>query len=87
MSGTASATYFSNAQSVREACAGTYKTEYALAAAIIAALATAVAGTETFTTTVSVSGYSAQDIQNVLQSFRNQNFTTSISGTTLTISW
>jgi hypothetical protein len=79
--------YFSNAQSVREACAGTYKTEYALAAAIIAVLATAVAGNETFTTTVSISGYSQQDIQNNLLVLRGSGFTTSTAGTTLTISW
>jgi hypothetical protein len=79
--------YFSNAQSVREACAGTYKTEYALAAAIIAAIAVAIAGNETFTCTCSCSGYSQQDVQNCILSFRGSGFTTSYSGTTLTLSW
>ena len=81
--------YFDSAQSVREGCCMTYKTEYALRAAIIAALAAQVAVTtnDTFSTTVSVSGYSQQDIQNNLQVLRGGGFTTSISGTTLTISW
>ncbi len=79
--------YFSHAQSVREACAGTYKTEYALNAAIIAAIAVAVAAAETFSATVSVSGYSAQDIQNNIQFLRAQNFIVTQAGTTLTITW
>jgi hypothetical protein len=81
--------YFSNAQCVREGCSSTYKTEFALRAAIIAALAAQVAVTnnDTFTTTVSVSGYSAQDIQNNMQVLRSGGFTTSQSGTTLTMSW
>jgi hypothetical protein len=81
--------YFNNAQSVREGCNMTYKTEYALRAAIIAALAAQVAVTnnDTFTTTVSVSGYSAQDIQNNTIVLHSGGFITSQSGTTLTISW
>lgn len=82
-------TYFLSAQDMREGCNAAYKTEYALMAAVIAQLATIVATTtnDTFTTTVSVSGYSQQDIQNVLQGLRSGGFTTSQSGTTLTIAW
>ena len=81
--------YFDNAQSVREGCSMTYKTEYALRAVIVAALAAAVAVTnnDTFTTTVSVSGYPAQDVQNNMAALREDGFTATLSGTTLTISW
>jgi len=81
--------YFDNAQSVREGCNASYKTEYALRAVIVAALAAAVAtaNNDIFTTTASVSGYSGQDIQNNVALLRNGGFTTSQSGTTLTISW
>ena len=81
--------YFDNAQSVREGCSMTYKTEYALRAAIVAALAAQVAVTtnDTFTTTVSVSGYSGQDVQNNIAALRADGFTVTQSGTTLTISW
>ena len=81
--------YFDSAQAVREGCAGSYKTEYALRAVIVAALASAVAtaNNDIFTTTASVSGYSAQDIQNNVAVLRSGGFTTSQSGTTLTIAW
>ena len=81
--------YFDNAQSVREGCCMTYKTEYALRAVIVAALAAAVAVTtnDTFTTTASVSGYSGQDVQNNLAALRADGFTATQSGTTITISW
>lgn len=78
---------FGNAQSVREGCAGTYKTEIALQAVVVAALATAIAAAETFSTTASASEYSPQDIQNVIRDLVSQNFTVSYSGTTITISW
>jgi type II secretory ATPase GspE/PulE/Tfp pilus assembly ATPase PilB-like protein len=81
--------YFDNAQSVREGCSMTYKTEYALRAAIIAALAAQVAVTnnDVFTTTVSVSGYPAQDVQNNMAALREDGFTATLSGTTLTMAW
>jgi hypothetical protein len=81
--------YFTDAQSVREACATSYKTEYALRAAIVAALAAQVATTnnDLFTTTVSVSGYSSQDLQNNIALLRMGGFTATLSGTTLTIAW
>jgi len=78
---------FGNAQSMREVSAGTYKTETALQAVVIAAMAAAVATGELFTCTASCSGYSQQDIQNVIRVLGDQSFTTSYSGTTLTISW
>lgn len=78
---------FSNAQSLREASAGTYKTETAFQALIIAAMAVAVAAAETFVCTVSTTGVSAQDVQNVVRVLADNNFTTSQSGSTLTISW
>jgi hypothetical protein len=78
---------FGNAQSVREVCAGTYKTETALQAVVIAAIAAVVATGELFTCTASCSGYSQQDIQNVVRILVDQGYMTSYSGTTLTISW
>jgi hypothetical protein len=81
--------YFDNAQSVREGCTSSYKTEYALRAVIVAALAAAVAtsNNDVFTTTASVSGYPAIDIQNNVSALRADGFTVTQSGTTLTISW
>lgn len=78
---------FSNAQSLREVSAGTYKTEAALQAAVIAAMASVVATGELFTCTVSVTGYSGQDVNNVTRTLGDSNFTVSQSGSTLTISW
>lgn len=78
---------FNNAQSMREVCAGTYKTETALQAVIVAAMAVAAAAQETFTCTSSVSGYSAQDVQNCMRVLNDMNFTVSLSGSTLTIAW
>lgn len=78
---------FGNAQSVREVCAGTYKTEAALQAVVVAAIAAVIATGELFTCTAACSGYSQQDIQNVIRVLSDQGFTTSFSGTTLTISW
>ena len=78
--------YFDNPQTVREGSASTYKTEYAMAALVIAAFATAVAASA-FSTTVSVSGGSAQDVENVMRWLTRLNFICSLSGSTLTISW
>ena len=78
---------FTNAQSLREVCAGTYKTETALQAVVIAAMAAVVATGELFTCTAACSGYSQQDVENVMRVLTDQNFTCSYSGTTLTISW
>jgi methionine synthase I (cobalamin-dependent) len=78
---------FMNAQSCREVCAGTYKTETALQALVIAALAVAAAAAETFSTTVSVTGYSAQDVGNVSRLLVADGYTINLSGSTLTISW
>lgn len=78
---------FDNAQSLREVCAGTYKTEAALQAAVIAAMAAVIATGEIFTCTVSVAGASGQDVNNVTRWLADQNYTTSQSGSTLTISW
>lgn len=54
--------------------------------AISAALNTAIAS-GLFTTTVSMSSYSAQDTQNWIQILNGLSYTTSYSGSTLTISW
>jgi hypothetical protein len=78
---------FDNAQSLREASAGTYKTEAAFQALVIAAMAVAVAAQETFSCSVSTTGVSGQDVQNVTRLLADNNFTTSQSGSTLTISW
>lgn len=78
---------FTNAQSLREVCAGTYKTETALQGVVVAAMAAVVATGELFTCTAACSGYSNQDINNVMRILTDQNFTCSYSGTTLTISW
>jgi len=78
---------FGNAQSMREVAAGTYKTETALQAVVVATMAAAVATGELFTCTASCSGYSQQDIQNVMRILCDQGFICSYSGTTLTITW
>jgi hypothetical protein len=78
---------FNNAQSVREASAGTYKTEAAMQALVIAAMATAIATGELFTANVSVSGGSAQDVQNVTRDLISCGFGVSQSGSTLTFTW
>lgn len=78
---------FGNSQSLRESCAGTYKTETAFQALVIAALATAAAAAETFSTTVSTTGQSSQDVQNLIRILRDDNFIVSLSGSTLTITW
>ena len=74
---------FQNAQSVREVCTGTYKTEAALQATVVAALAVAIAAAETFSTTVSVSGQSSQDVQNLMRDLIGSGFTVSLAGSTL----
>lgn len=78
---------FDNAQSLREVCAGTYKSEAAFQALIVAAMAVAVAAAETFSCTVSTTGVSAQDVQNTARLLADMNFGFSQSGSTLTISW
>lgn len=78
---------FDNAQSLREVSAGTYKSEAAFQALIVAAMATAVAAAETFSCTVSTTGVSAQDVQNTTRVLTDMNFIFSQSGSTLTISW
>lgn len=78
---------FNNAQSVREVSAGTYKTETALQAVVIAAIAAVVATGELFTCTAAASGYSNQDVNNVIRDLISQGYTISYSGTTITISW
>ena len=78
---------FGNAQSTREVSAGTYKTEAALQASIIAAIAAVVATGELFTCTQRLSGQTAQDVQNCMRLLADMNFGTSISGSTLTITW
>ena len=78
---------FDNANLLRGAAAGTYKTETALAAVVIAAMAAVIATGELFTCTASCSGYSQQDIQNVMRQLRRADYIVSYSGTTLTITW
>lgn len=78
---------FGNAYSVREVCSGTYKTEAALQATIVAAMAVAIALAGTFTCNVSLSGQSAQDVQNVCRLLTDMSFGVTISGSTLTITW
>lgn len=78
---------FNNAQSLREVCSGGYKTETALQAAIIAAMAVQAALTASFSCTVSVTGYSGQDVQNCMRVLEDMNFGVSLSGSTLTITW
>lgn len=54
--------------------------------AISVALNTAI-NSGVFTTTVSMSGFAAQDIQTWMQLLNGLSYTTSYSGTTLTVSW
>lgn len=78
---------FDNAQSVREVCAGTYKTEAALQAAIISAIAAVIATGEIFTASVSISSYGNQDINSVMRMLNEGFFTASVVGSNLVISW
>jgi hypothetical protein len=78
---------FNNAQSVREVCAGSYKTEAALQAVVVAAIAAVIATGELFTCTAAASGYSQRDIQNILRDLISLGFTATFSGTTITIAW
>lgn len=78
---------FNNAQSIREMSAGTYKTEAALQAVVIAAIAAVIATGEVFSATASASGYSQQDITNVMRRLISCGYTASYSGTTITIAW
>lgn len=78
---------FDNAQSVREVCAGTYKSEAAFQALIVAAIAVAIAAAETFTCSVSTTGVSAQDVQNTVRNLIGNGFQVSQASSTLTVSW
>lgn len=77
---------FGNSKSLNEVSSGSYKTEAALQAAVVAAMAAAVA-LSAFTCNVTVSSYSGQDVNNVLRSLADNNFIASLSGSTLTITW
>lgn len=78
---------FDNAQSVREACAGTYKSEAALQAAVVAAIAAVIATGEIFTATISISSYGNQDINSVMRMLNEGFFTAVVTGANLIVSW
>ena len=78
---------FDSASSLHEVSAGRYKTETALEAVVIAAMAVAVATGELFTCSCSASGYSEQDVNNVMRELSRANYLAHLSGTTLTITW
>lgn len=63
--------------------AGTQTTLIALAAAAIATACSA----GNFTCTVSMSGQASNDVQYLLELLRNEGYTATLSGTTLTVSW
>lgn len=78
-----------NAQSMRELAAGSYKTEAALQAAVIAAMFAAVAD-NAFTCSVDTSNYSAQDVNNVCKTLQQADFQYSRAagdGDNLIITW
>ena len=78
-----------NAQSTRELSAGSYKTEAALQALVIAAIYAAVAD-NAFTCSVDTSNYSAQDVGNLCKTLANANFQYSradTDGDNLIITW
>jgi len=58
-----------------------------LQAVVVAAMAAAVATGELFTCTASASGYSQQDVQNMMRDLIGSGFGCTYSGTTLTITW
>lgn len=64
----------------------TVANDQAVENAISVALNTAI-NSGLYTTTVSMSGYSGQNIQTWMQLLNGLSYTTSYSGTTLTISW
>lgn len=76
-----------NAGSVREASTAGYKTEFALQALVIAAIYAAIALNQTFSCTQSCTGYSQQDIGNVMRALVADGFTVSYANAVLTISW
>ena len=77
---------FGNPQSLNEASASQVKTESALQAVVVAAMAVAVAASA-FTCTVAVNTYSTQDVNNVMRLLAGMGYIFSISGNNLTIVW
>jgi hypothetical protein len=77
---------FGNSQSLSEASSSQVKTETALQALVIAAMAVAVAAS-LFTCSVAVNTYSTQDVNNVMRLLAGMKFTCSVSGNNLTVIW
>jgi hypothetical protein len=66
--------------------AASYKTEAALQAAIIAAMATAIAN-NAFTCSVAVNTNSTQDVNRVMNMLSDSNFGATVTGNNLVITW
>jgi multisubunit Na+/H+ antiporter MnhC subunit len=65
---------------------GAYKTEAALQAVVVAAIAVAVAASA-MTCTIAVNAYSTQDVNNVMRILSDSNFICTNSGNNLVIVW
>lgn len=78
--------YFDNSDTVRAGSSSSYKSEYALWATVVAAMAVSVAAS-TYTCTVDTSAQSEQDVSRITSTLSRLNFDWSLSGSTLTISW
>lgn len=79
-------TCYGNSQSLREASASSYKTEFALQAAVIAAMAASVAA-NSFTCTVAVNTFSGQDVNNVMRILSDSNFIVASVGNNIILTW
>lgn len=74
------------AQIARELASSAANTEIVLLLAVAATLKTAITS-GLFTTTQSVTGKAAVDIQQIMNMLENLGYTVALAGTTLTISW
>lgn len=76
----------SSARAAHELASQGTSTQSALVILVMKAILTAC-GTPAFTATASVSGASTVDLQFILEVLHTSGYTTSISGTTLTVNW
>jgi hypothetical protein len=76
----------SSARAAHDASTTGTSTQTALLVLVMKAILTAT-GTPAFTCTASVSGASTTDLQFLLEVLHTSGYTTSISGTTLTVNW
>lgn len=76
----------SNARAAKDASSTGTSTQTALVILAVRAIA-AACGTPAYTASISVSGASSMDLQYLLENLHTCGYSTSISSTTLTITW